>query len=269
MYPLIRLFGNPHDGYLITIHTYKVMLILGVLIGLAYAIYIIKRLGESEERMIYMTLLSVFFGIIGSRVLYVLYKFNHFIEHPHRILEVGGGGAVFYGGFAAGLLAAIYYMKRYKLNIRKYLDVIAPASILGQGIGRLGCFSAGCCYGKPTSLPWGVVYPAELRGLTLIPERYLGVVHLHPTQLYSALGNIVIVLVLTYMLLRKRGFDGEVFAYGLILHSGFYFSMGFLRDASSQAPSFGPLAVTQIIYIAALMLGLYLLFKFKDLSQKG
>ena len=263
MYPLLRLFGNPSEGYLITIHTYKVMFILGILIGLSYAVYMIRRLGESEERMIYMSLLGVFFGILGSKVLYIIYKFEHFLEHPHSLFEKGGGGAVFYGGFAAGLLAALYYMKRSKLNMKRYLDVIAPASILGQGVGRLGCFSAGCCYGKPTSLPWGIIYPEELRGVTLIPERYLGVLSLHPTQLYSALGNIIIVLVLTYILLKRKRFDGEVFAYGLILHSGFYFSMGFLRDAGSQAPMFGTLAVTQIIYILALVLGVYLIYKFK------
>ncbi len=269
MYPLLRLFGNPSDGYLITIHTYKVMLIIGIIIGLAYAVYMIRRLGEGEENIIYMSVLGVFFGMIGSRVLYVIYNFEHFLERPPSIFEIGGGGAVFYGGAVVGLLAAIYYMKRRKLNIRRYLDVIAPGLILGQGIGRLGCFSAGCCYGKPTSLPWGVVYPEELKGLTLIPVRYLGVIPLHPTQLYYFLGNIIIVMALTYILLKRKKLDGEVFASGLILHSGFYFIAGFLRGEGSQNPTFGPLGVTQIIYIMAFLLGIYLLYKFKDLSQEG
>src|SRR3990170_6845111 len=126
MYPLLRLFGNPSEGYLITIHTYKVMFILGILIGLSYAVYMIRRLGESEERMIYMSLLGVFFGILGSKVLYIIYKFEHFLEHPHSLFEKEGGGAVFYGGFAAGFFVALFYLKKTKLNMKRNFDEIAP-----------------------------------------------------------------------------------------------------------------------------------------------
>jgi phosphatidylglycerol:prolipoprotein diacylglycerol transferase len=127
------------------------------------------------------------------------------------IFKIWQGGLFFFGGIIGGIVILVWYGKRYQLSLWKLWDLWMPAAAIGQSIGRIGCFMAGCCYGKPTDLKWGVVFthPNSLAPLN---------VSLHPTQIYSAISGFLIFLILL-LLHSKKKFEGQVLLWFLILHS--------------------------------------------------
>ena len=136
-------------------------------------------------------------GIIGSRGVYVLMNISYYRYEPAEIFKIWQGGLVFSGGIIGAVLAGIWYAKHHKLPLWKLCDMWAPAAAIGQSIGRIGCFMAGCCYGKPTDLNWGVVFthPKSLAPLN---------VPLHPTQIYSFLSGLIIFLILLLIYSKKK-----------------------------------------------------------------
>jgi len=181
MYPILfRLDG-------LTVYAYGFFLILGTVIAGILAILKVRKEGLpiSFERAADLFFYTVLAAIVGSRILFVLINFDLFRENPFRIMNIWEGGLVFYGGFLLAVGVAIGYMRWHRLPILKLLDLISPLIGLGLFFGRIGCFLAGCCYGKETSLPWGVTFtnPDSLARLN---------VPLHPTQLYDALNGLFI-----------------------------------------------------------------------------
>ena len=195
----------------LTIHTYGLFVATGFLVGLIVTIIIGKSEGISQQQVMDMGFIIVLSAIIGSRIMYALMNISHYRHHPLDIFKVWQGGLVFSGGIIAGILVLIWYTRKSHLSLWKTCDMLAPGLALGQGIGRIGCFMAGCCYGKPTDLIWGVkfTHPNSLAPLN-IP--------LHPTQIYSSISAIIIFLVLL-LLHSKKSFAGQVFLWFLILHS--------------------------------------------------
>jgi phosphatidylglycerol:prolipoprotein diacylglycerol transferase len=173
------------------------------------------RLGKSEginpQQVMDMGFIVILSGIIGSRVVYVFMNFSYYRYQPVEIFKIWQGGLVFSGAIIGVVLAAVWYAKHHKLPLWKLCDIWAPAAVIGQSIGRIGCFMAGCCYGKPTNLKWGVVFthPKSLAPLN---------VPLHPTQIYSSISSLIIFLILL-LLYSKKKFEGQVFLWFLILHS--------------------------------------------------
>src|SRR6185369_9415186 len=140
-------------------------------------------------------------------------------------------GGVFYGGFLGGFLALVLLIRIYKLPLWKVADAFAPGLALGQAFGRQGCFSAGCCWGKATTLPWGVHF-------TELGHDYTGVpiygpdgsdLYLHPTQLYESF-FMLLVFAFLYYLHRKKKFDGQVLVTYAIIYALFRFLIEFIRD---------------------------------------
>ncbi len=158
-----------------------------------------------------MGFIIILAAIIGSRLMYVLMNISHYLERPADIFKIWQGGLVFSGGIICVVLAVGWYARRHRLSMWKVADMWAPAAAMGQGIGRIGCFMAGCCYGKPTDLKWGVVFTHPH---SLAPTN----ISLHPTQIYSSLSGFVIFVVLI-LLHSKKNFDGQVLLWFLILHS--------------------------------------------------
>jgi len=163
------------------------------------------------QQVMDMGFIIIFAAIIGSRLMYVLMNLSHYLERPADIFKVWQGGLVFSGGIICVVLAVGWYAKRHRLSMWKVADLWAPAAAMGQGIGRIGCFMAGCCYGKPTDLKWGVVFTHPH---SLAPTN----ISLHPTQIYSSLSGFAIFVVLILLHSRKK-FGGQVVLWFLILHS--------------------------------------------------
>lgn len=194
-----------------TFHTYGLLVAIGFFVGLVVTVRIAKSEGIGSQQVIDMGFLMILSGIIFSRVTYVLMNISYYRIQPMDIFKIWQGGLVFFGGIIGFILIMVWYSKRHHLSLWKLGDIWAPAAAIGQSIGRIGCFMAGCCYGKPTDLKWGVVFthPESLAPLN---------VPLHPTQIYSSISGFLIFLILI-LLHTKKKFDGQVLLWFLILHS--------------------------------------------------
>ncbi len=256
MYPELISFGP------ITIHTYGAFLALGVGLGL----FLISRLapgnGLDPDRMVSLALWVVAAGLIGSRIVFVILEWENFADSPWRLLRFWEGGLVFYGGLAAGIPTALILVKRWKLPALPLLDCFAPALALGQFFGRLGCFSAGCCYGQPWD-GWCAVtfdHPLSLAA-TGIP--------LHPTQIYHA-AELLLVFGVLMLLWKKRTFPGLIiFTYGL-LHGVFRVIIEQFRGDYRGDPLIGSLTPTAVFALAiAVFSGIALVYLYQKHKKQG
>ena len=143
----------------ITIHGYGLMIAIGILCCIAMGMYRAKKYKLNPEAVIDIALYGVLAGFLGAKLLYVIVEFPAFIKDPLSVL--GSEGFVVYGGIILGVLAAIIYCRIKGLVFLEYFDLCAPSISLAQGFGRIGCFLAGCCYGRETQSFLGVVFPAN------------------------------------------------------------------------------------------------------------
>lgn len=221
MYPELFRIGT------FPVTTYGLFLAIGMLLALFVASRLAARDGLPRERIYDLGLWTLIGGLIGSKVL------MFFVEDNVQIfsLDFLRSGGVYYGGFLGGFLALFILIRIYKLPFWKVADAFAPGLALGQAFGRQGCFAAGCCWGKPTDLLWGVHFSDAGHEYTGVPiygpdgsDLYL-----HPTQLYESFFMLLVFGLLIY-LHRKKKFDGQVLiAYGII-YAIFRFLIEFVRD---------------------------------------
>jgi phosphatidylglycerol:prolipoprotein diacylglycerol transferase len=194
-----------------TIHTYGFFVAVGFAVGILTAVKVGKTQGVPSQQVMDMAFVMIVWAIIGSRLFYVLINFSYYKAHPLDIIKIWKGGLVFSGGLVATAAAMLWYLRRHRLSFWTTGDLWAPSLALGQAIGRIGCFMAGCCYGRPTGSSWGLVFthPKSLAPLN-IP--------LYPTQVFEAVSGFSVFLLLIFLHGKKK-FEGQVFLWYLILHS--------------------------------------------------
>src|ERR1044071_189281 len=220
MYPeIFRICNFP-------INTYGVLLALAFLAALLTAAKLAARDGLPRERVYDLGLWMLLAAIVGSKVL-MLFTEPEYREDPARLISLDflRSGGVFYGGFITAVVAGYFLIRRYKLPWWKTADAFAPGIALGNAIGRQGCFAAGCCWGKPTTMPWGVEFTEAGHQVTGVPLD----VHLHPTQLYESFGALLIFFFLIWLHRRKR-FSGQVILFYAVLYAVMRFTIEFFRD---------------------------------------
>ena len=204
----------------LVIHTYGVLVAAGFLIGLAVAARLVRREGLPSETIADLGVWLILAGMASAKLFYIVFFWQDFLAGLHtegvRSLREG---FVFYGGFIGASLATVVFTRRRRLSLWKIGDACAPGAAIGHAFGRVGCFFNGCCYGKPCSLPWAVRFPA--------PHPMAGI-PVHPTEIYEALGNIVIFLALTRFYRRKR-FDGQVWWWYVLSYGVLRFVVEFFR----------------------------------------
>jgi len=188
-----------------TLHTYGLFVASAFFAAIFLSLHLAKKAGIDPDRMLDFAFYVTLAAILGARILFILVEYPYFLADPIRIFKIWEGGLVFYGGLIGAVVVGIFYMKKHDMPILTVGDIVAPALALGQSVGRLGCLSAGCCYGKPTSLPWGIVFTNPN---SLVSPDKLGI-PLHPTQLYSSVTNLGLFLFLLLMSRRKK-FSGQV-----------------------------------------------------------
>ncbi|MFH1491540.1 MAG: prolipoprotein diacylglyceryl transferase [Pseudomonadota bacterium] len=245
----------------LTIHTYGLFVAMGFTAGLLVTVKIGKDQGVSPQQVMDMAFIIILGAIIGSRLAFVLMNFSSYKAYPLDILKIWEGGLVFSGGLVAVLICMVWYLRRNALSYWAAGDLWAPGLAIGQGIGRIGCLMAGCCYGRPAEVPWHVTFtsPDALAPLN-IP--------LHPTQVYAALSGLVIFLVLMFLRKRKK-FEGQIFVWFLILHStGRLLIERFRGDDRGLIPGAG-MTTTQLIALLVLMSAVAALMMLKSRHEKG
>jgi len=230
--------------------TYGLLVSLGVLLGLWISVRNSERLGIDGEKAWNLGILVVLCGIVGSKVLYVI---NEGMS-PREIFSVSTlqAGGVFSGGLLAAMVAAAWYVRKHHMPALGTCDAFAPGLALGHAIGRIGCFAAGCCYGKPTHHFWGITFTNPLaNAITGTPLN----IPLEPTQLFESAVELANFFLLMW-LLKRRKFDGQVFGAFMFIYGTARFFLEYLRDDPGRGSVFGgAMSGTQLIAIGLVIGG--------------
>ena len=241
----------------VTIHGYGLMIGLGVMAALLLGDYRSKKFGLNGDHIYGMTFSAVILGFVAARILFIITEWENFLQNPMQYLS--GAGFVVYGGIIGGALTIYGFCKIKKIDMLSYLDLMIPSVALAQGFGRVGCFLAGCCYGKETDSALGVVFTNS----DFAPNG----VKVLPTQLFMAGGDILLMAVLLWYA-AKRPMRGRTSALYLILYSIGRFVVEFLRN--DDRGTVGMLSTSQFIAVFTLMVGLLGFFVIAPkLNKKG
>lgn len=229
-----------------TVHGYGLMIGIGVLCCVFMATKRAKRYGLIEDAIVDIAIWGLISGFLGAKLLFLIVEWKQFLKNPLALL--GSEGFVVYGGIIAGVLAAILYCKKKKLIFLDYFDLTAPSIAMAQGFGRIGCFLAGCCYGRETELPIGVIFPEG----ALAPAG----IRLLPTQLISSVGNFLIMAILLTAYPRRKRKGDTGFLYMLLYGVG-RFLIEFLRN--DERGAVGGLSTSQFISLFIVAAGILLM----------
>lgn len=254
MYPVLLKIGN------LTIHTYGFFVAMGFAIGMTVARHEARRMGENPDKIMDLCFYMLLFAVIASRIFYVFTNWDFFMTDPLEIVKIWNGGLVFYGGFIGGLATLLVYLKKHRMPIWKTFDILAPPLAVGHFLGRIGCFFAGCCYGKVCDLPWAVTFT---RSDSLAPTG----IPLHPTQLYEAFYNLIIFSFLWWFRTKKT-YDGQVFWIYILLYGAARSVIEIFRDDDRGGFVFGIFSVSQIIGLILSVFALCMLFYMPKITMK-
>lgn len=243
-------------------------LILAYIAGMTLLWVEAGQRGLPRRVILDMSIWAFFAALIGSKLFHVLFDgfLDYYLREPWEALWLWRGGQVFYGGLLFGLGAALWIAWRHRVPLKPFLDALAPALMLGLAIGRVGCYLAGCCYGRPTELPWGIQYGsgypatlAQIKAGLLVPEAHY-CLPIHPTPLYES--GFAFVLCLTSLAInrKRRWKPGSNFLLILAAYALGRFGLEYLRAdprgslffpwlTTSQAMSVCLVAITGFIFL--------------------
>src|SRR5690348_11068394 len=213
-----------------------------------------RRQGIDAEKTWHLGILEVLCGIRGAKVLMILVDLGYYTSHPGGVFSLATlqAGGVLSGGFTTALLAAAWYIRKHHMPALATCDSFAGGLALGHSSGRLGCFAAGCCWGKPTSHFWGVTFSSPLAHAWVGTPLY---VPLEPTQLFESAVELVNFFIL-YWLIRHKKFEGQVIGAYLFLYGFARYFLEYLRDDPDRGSVFnGAMTGTQLISIVLVIAG--------------
>jgi phosphatidylglycerol:prolipoprotein diacylglycerol transferase len=239
--PSFEVLGKNMGGPL-TLHTYGALMAVAFLVGLWVAAREARKAGLDVQRTTDLAIYTLIGGLVGARLLLAIIEWRYFSQHPNELASLVTSGGVFYGGFLGALPVAWWYARSHSLPGWRTADALAPGLVIGQAIGRLGCFAAGCCYGMPSSAPWAVTFKS------IDAQRTVGTpldVPLHPAQLYETLACLLIYGLLVWMAGRKR-FHGQLAVAYVVLYGLARFFIEFYRGDEIR----GFLRLTQYRFVS-------------------
>lgn len=240
------------------VYTYGVLLAAAYLLGLQFALVRARRLGLDANRVMDLGIWIIISALIGAKLLLLIVDFDTFRRSPQELLTLMRSGGVFYGGLIAAVLVAIWYLRRHRMPVWSVGDAFAPGIALGHVIGRMGCFFAGCCFGRETSVPWAITFTNEYARENVGTPLH---VPLHPTQLYEAGAELLILGMLLLLERRGRAFPGRTFWAYMLVYGITRFIIEFYRgDARGMVGDFStsqfvsillvPLSIVMLIVLA-------------------
>ncbi|HZK09690.1 MAG TPA: prolipoprotein diacylglyceryl transferase [Clostridia bacterium] len=217
------------------IHWYAILMVLSFFIAGGLVQRWGKEKGYKEEDLLDLTLVVILTAIVGARLYYVAFSWEHYQGDILKIINLRGGGLAIHGGIIGGLIGGYFFCKRRGLNFLELADFTAPGLILGQAIGRWGNFFNQEAYGGPTNLPWAITVAGE---------------KVHPTFLYESLWNLGVFFILL-RLLKKKEFDGQI----ILLH-GILYSLGrlWIEGLRTDSLMLGPLRIAQVVSLGTIVL---------------
>ncbi len=202
MYPELFSIGP------VTVYTYGVLLAASYLLGLRLAMSRAKKRGLDSNRVLDLGIYIIIAALLGAKLLLLVVDFDQFRRDPAEIWNLARSGGVFYGGLILAVVVAFWYIAKHQLPFWTTCDVFAPGIALGHVTGRLGCLAAGCCFGRQTDAPWAITFINPLAQTNVGTP--LGV-PLHPTQLYEAGAELLILIFLLATERKGRYFPGRTF----------------------------------------------------------
>ncbi|HZS38776.1 MAG TPA: prolipoprotein diacylglyceryl transferase [Polyangia bacterium] len=279
------LFGLRAFGQQAEVHSYGVAIAAAFIVAIWIGARTAKRLGEDAESVRDLCFWLLVSSMLGARLLFVVTNLPSFAESCRvglgpehslrdalwgctRALHVWEGGLVFFGGLFGAVLAALWFTRRRGMSFARTADVLAPSVALGHFFGRLGCFAAGCCWGRESSAPWAMRFPPA----SLVFQQYVtdgrldsaagATPPLHPVQLYEALGELLLFFALAWLARRKR-YDGQVLVAYLAGYAALRFVVELFRGDAGRKFVAPWLSTSQLIALLSvpLAIGLAVLFR--------
>ncbi len=254
MYPELLRIGN------FPVNTYGVFLAIAFLSAILVTVKLGARDGLPREKIYDLSLWMLLAALVGSKLLMLVVE-PQYRENPMELVSLDflRSGGVFYGGLIGAVVVGYLLMKRYQLPWWRTADACAPGIALGNFFGRQGCFAAGCCWGTPTDLPWGVQFTELGHQITGVPTG----VHLHPSQLYESFAMLLVFFFLIW-LHKHRRFSGQLILTYALSYSMIRFVIEFVRDNRRSdvlgLTSLTGLSTQQLISIVIALAALALLF---------
>ncbi len=239
----------------LSVYSWGLMLSIAILIGTYLTIKYARTYDISDNTIIDLAIYLVVGGLIGGRLFFVLvYEPAYYLQHPLEVFFLWRGGLVYYGALAGGFLAGVYFVRRHHLPFWILADIVTLPLALGYGIVRIGCFLNGCCYGKPTTSKWGVIFP------------HLDNLYRYPTQLYSAAFGFAIFFFLVWFFKRKK-FDGQVFLAFLMVYA---IERTVVESFRENLLVWGPITVSQLVsFFVFIVAGLFYYRRIRALRDRG
>jgi phosphatidylglycerol:prolipoprotein diacylglycerol transferase len=238
----------------ITVYTYGVLLAAAYLLGLQLAIVRARKRELDATRVMDLGIYIIISALIGAKLLLLVTDFQTFRNNPGELLTLARSGGVFYGGLILAVVVALFYIRRVGLPLWTTCDVFAPGIALGHVIGRFGCFFAGCCFGKPTSVPWAITFTDPFAAANVGTPLN---VPLHPTQLYEAGAEFLILVLLLSTERFGRRFAGRTFWLYMLLYAVSRFFIEFFRG--DERGAVGSLSTSQFISVLLVALAIVML----------
>jgi len=241
------------------VYSYGVLLAAAYLAGLQMAVVRARHAGLDGAKVMDFGIYLIIAALVGAKLMLVVVDFNYFRQNPRELLSLARAGGVFYGGLIAAVVVGFWMVRKYQLPFWTTGDLMAPGIALGHVIGRMGCLMAGCCFGRPSSVPWAITFTNPAAALNVGTP--LGI-PLHPTQLYDAGAELLILVFLLVTERRGKTFPGRTFFLYLLLYAISRFIIEFYRG-DDRGMVFNVLSTSQVVAAAIIPISLFMLWRFR------
>lgn len=258
MYPILFNVGDW------PVYSYGVLLAAAYLIGLQLAVVRARRVGVDPAKVMDLGIYLIIAALVGAKLMLIAVDFDYFRQQPRELLSLVRAGGVFYGGLIAAVAVGYFLVRRYKLNIWSTGDLMAPGIALGHVVGRFGCLLAGCCYGRPTDVGWAVTFTNPIANANVGTPLNIP---LHPTQLYDAGAELLILAVLLLTERKGKPFAGRTFWLYIGLYAISRFIIEYFRGDIQRGTVFGDMSTSQFVSLLLVPAALVMLWFLRRQSQ--
>ncbi|MBI1305308.1 MAG: prolipoprotein diacylglyceryl transferase [Bacteroidetes bacterium] len=266
MHPILFRLETP--GFLkgilpdhITLYSYGFLIAIGILVSFFFARPRVKKLGIDGDKFSTILIWAILAGFVGGRLFFYFEDWGRYMENPSQMLRITGGGFVFYGSVIFVIPTFFLLLRKYKISVRPFLDVMAFVGPIVQSFGRVGCFLAGCCHGRVCHNSLGVTFTDEKSMATPLN------VPLYPTQLFDILINVIILITL-FLIEKKQKFSGQLMLIYLMMYAvGRSINEEFRGDEARGFLFDGWLSHSQFIAIILFALSVLVWMKWRNLPE--